>query len=62
MRDEPSWTASAALDLDVVAAVELAVLEEPPEAPVAVAVDPEPAPKCMLVNDLGDVDWCGTNL
>jgi len=44
MRDEPSWTASAALDLDVVAAVELAVLEEPPEAPVAVAVDPEPAP------------------
>jgi len=45
MRDEPSWTASAALDLDVVAAVELAVLEEPPEAPVAVAEVPEPAPK-----------------
>jgi hypothetical protein len=45
MRDEPSWTASAALDLDVVAAVELAVLEEPPEAPVPVAEVPEPAPK-----------------
>jgi hypothetical protein len=42
MRDEPSWIASAALDLDVVAGVELAVLEEPPEAPVAV---PEEAPR-----------------
>lgn len=49
MREEPSWTASAALDLDVVAAVELAVLEEPPEAPVAAVEEPEPAPRCCLL-------------
>jgi hypothetical protein len=53
MRDEPSWTASAALDLEVEAAVELAVLEEPPEAPVAVTEEPEPVPRYyLLANDL----------
>ncbi len=56
MRDEPIWTASAALDLEVVAAVELAVPEVPAEAPVAVAEEPEPDPECDEISE-GFEEW-----